>query len=390
MLQEFAESKIRNYQLLVEFHAGRISRENLLSSELPPYILNFFRNYTTNENYPLNKNLFDDILRKAVIFNINHIIKPCNTILKFLFGEVESRQSDFIAHRLSYFEFYGYYTETILRLTTSESIITRETIEELLSNINSKIYEEISSDDGKNSRGNLIKLLFYFFCESGQTKNLLIPTKVLSDFLKDKGFNELAEKADSFFSREIYFQEAVELINPLKKKPPPAESSVDITEEEVIEIVKKAKADLMNQESSDKDIGKTFVKNFKEKSEPFIKNKNQYVSENYSEELIFAAKLNEISESINRQPEISDSEKKLKLINELFCEETYRKRIIKKIFSKNHDLFLKTVSDLINTENWNSAVKIIEKIFETAKVNYLSDEAVKFVDIMESYFENRR
>lgn len=391
MLQEFAERKIRDYGSLVEFHAGRISRDRLLSSELPPYILNFFTNYTSNENFPLNRNLFEDILRKAIIFNINYIIKPCNTIMKFLFGEVESRHSDFIIHRLSYFDFYAYYTERIFQLADSSNLVTKNAVQEILNVINNKIYEEISCSDGEDSRKNLIKLLFYFFCENIERKNLSVPTKILSDFLKDKGFLELANKANSFFSKDIYFQEAVELINPLKKKSPKPVSDVDITEQEVIEIIKKAKSELMNQESSDKDIGKTIAKKLTEKQSGSKKQKNDInnFSENYSEELIFATKFNEITKSITKPPQPSKEEIKIKLINDLFCEETYRKKIIKKIFSKDSELFIKTVSELLEQKNWEDAVKIIENIFDKAKIDFFSDEAIKFVDIMESFYENR-
>ena len=37
-------------------------------------------------------------------------------------------------------------------------------------------------------------------------------------------------------------------------------------------------------------------------------------------------------------------------------------------------------------KNWENAAKKIDEMFSNKRINYLSDEAVKFVDIMQNHF----
>ena len=74
------------------------------------------------------------------------------------------------------------------------------------------------------------------------------------------------------------------------------------------------------------------------------------------------------------------------LINNLFCEETYRKKIIRKLFSKEENRFKTFIASVLQQNNWNDAVSIVEEFFNKRKINYYSEEAVKFVDILHSYF----
>jgi hypothetical protein len=395
MLHEFAQKKFRSYESLLEFHAGRITLDKIRSSQLPHYIINFIENYTHSSGYPLEKIHFDEILNKAIIFNINYIIKPCNTILKFLFGSVESRRSEFIAERLKYFQFYGYYTGRIYELVNDQDIISVTQVRQLLNSINLKILQELSDPDDDVSRKNLIKLLFFYFHDEDKNRiNLSIPTKILSLFLYDKGFYDLKNKADNFFSDEIYFQEAVELINPRKAIKKSKESDIDISDDKLNEIISRAKSVLMNNDLSDIEIGNMRRKSHEDIPDFEINDDRDNVSgreaisvssidhslsEYYSEELIFASKFPEI-------PEISDEEKKHMLIDELFCEQTYRNKIIKHIFRGSEDLFREKISVILDQEDWSKVTEIITDLFGTNKVDYLSEEAVKFVDILQDHF----
>ncbi|KAK3582626.1 hypothetical protein CHS0354_024180 [Potamilus streckersoni] len=58
-----------------------------------------------------------------------------------------------------------------------------------------------------------------------------------------------------------------------------------------------------------------------------------------------------------------------------------KKRIIKKVFKKNEDLYLQSIRDLNNIETWQEGVKYIEnEIFAKFKVDIFSDEALLFTD----------
>src|SRR5688572_24349807 len=179
MFQDFAKKKFVDYLALLEFPAGRISFNQLRSSTLPPFIISFFEYYVPKQNVPLDKRDFEEILNKAIIFNINYIIKPKNTILKFLFGDVETRPDHFIRARLKYFQFYGYYITQVTDFININSleVISSNQIEHLINDVNQKLYEEISAAGSDSQRMNLVKLLYYFFHDLGDNNpiNIKIP-----------------------------------------------------------------------------------------------------------------------------------------------------------------------------------------------------------------------
>src|SRR5688572_13190291 len=203
MFQDFAKKKFVDYLALLEFPAGRISFNQLRSSTLPPFIISFFEYYVPKQNVPLDKRDFEEILNKAIIFNINYIIKPKNTILKFLFGDVETRPVHFIRERLKYFQFYGYYVsqiEDFIAINGLE-VVASTHVEHLVNEINKRLLEEISQQGSEPQRMNLVKLLYYFFHDLGDNNpiNIKIPQKILSVYFGDKGYYDIKRRVDGFF-----------------------------------------------------------------------------------------------------------------------------------------------------------------------------------------------
>ena len=64
----------------------------------------------------------------------------------------------------------------------------------------------------------------------------------------------MKSRFDNFFSDEIFIQEAIELMNPGTKKTAKVKSDVGLSEKDVKELVSKAKTNLINMESANKDI----------------------------------------------------------------------------------------------------------------------------------------
>ena len=462
MFQDFAKKKFEDYLALLEFPAGRISFDNVRTSTLPPFIINFIEFYLGDKNTPIDKKDFEAILQKSIIFNINYIVRPKNTILKFLFGEIETRHVDFIMNRLRYFQFYGYYITQITDFINVNSLemVSSEQIEYLINGVNKKIKEEISLSGNDNNRLNLVKLPYYFFHDLDENNpiNIKLPKKILVVFFQDKGFSDIKTRVDNFFSDEIFIQEAVELMNPETKKSPKAKSNVEVSDEKLKEIVSKVKTPITIVETKEEEIPIEIVKNkseeniteeivteeaasnvvtkddfipeeeakslpvFVEKSmvnkqqeqieqpdiqEPRIELPNEEIEklritvidekeaklpkiegnkiiideDIYSDDLMFASQFNDIA-----PPKLTEEEQRAKLINDLFCEETYRRKIIKIVFHKNENLFRDSVASILNESSWEAATPLIEKIFNKEKVDYYNEAAIKFVDIMQSHF----
>lgn len=409
LFEDFANKKFRDYSALVQFSEGKTHLKNIRESSLPPYIINFFECSYKNKPVILNGADFENVLNRAVVFSINYVIKPGNTLLKFLFGYVETRPAGYISERLRYFQFYNYYIEQIENFIIINSPVTISVnqIKRLISNVNIKILEEISVvPNGDSGRLNLVKLLYIFFRDLTLNNpiNIKLPKKILSVFFADKGFIDIKERIDGFFSHEIFIQEAIELMKPAKKKT--ARVKTDADQRRAEQILSDAKKSLINAEASNKDIKIALITDENTpKPEEMIDVKNlagiktireselipgdelekqaDSGEEIYSEDLILEAKLREAA----AEP-LSPEEQKAMLFDELFCEESYRKAILRKIFKWDENTFKEFVMSLLEEDNWESAAKKIDEYYSNNKIKYFSEEAVKFVDIMQYYFEN--
>lgn len=415
MFQDFAKRKFRDYISMLEFPAGRITFEKIWSSPLPPFIISFLENYIPSHNKPIDKKEFEDVLDKAIIFNINYIIKPKSTLLKFLFGGKETRPAAYIQNRLKYFQFYGYYITNIEDFIAANSpeFVSYNQIEHLLNEVNRSLYSEISGQNKTAHRVNLVRLLYYFFHDLGDNNpiNIKLPSKILSSYFADKGFTEIKKKIDGFFSDEIFIQEAVELIDPENKKLPKEAIYDEDTEAQIKSLISKAREDFISKESSDLEIGRILntdepvsedfpeinirlIRQQEAEDSADIRSQNKDAEvitipktaldseEIYSDDLLFASQFSEIVPPV--QP--TGEELRKRLIEDLFCESSYRKKIIKRLFGKNEEEFNLQVNKILDTENWQKASEVIEGIFTDKKVKLYSEEAVKFVDIFQTHF----
>jgi len=380
LFEEFSNKKIAEYLNQVEFSSGKISFRQIQTSSLPDYIIHFCKCSLGQDDF-VTKDELEDLFRRAVAFYINYVLKPKQTILKFVFGEFESRPAEYVTERLKYFQFYEYYPNHLLDFISTNSPLTvsKEQVNFILEQIDKKIYEEITDEANKDSvRLNLLKLIFYFFADLIENKpvNKKLPKKLLSIFLSDKGFKDLKEKADKFFSDEIFIQEAVEL---LKTKPIVVDLSKNKPQDEdVSEYIKDAKK---NVDSGEKiEDTETMIKTIAEekpvvKTEKIISNK-----ELYSEDLLVKSS-DEALVNDNDEQQITT-----KLIEEIFCEETYRKKIIKRLFAKDENKFIEKVKSILESKTWTEASYEIENYFDENKIDFYSPEAIKFVDLLQNHY----
>ncbi|RPI18405.1 MAG: hypothetical protein EHM58_05550 [Ignavibacteriae bacterium] len=403
MFEDFEKRKFNEYIKLIEFSSDKTTFQIIRSSGLPPYIINFFDCFIQKKQVPISRQEAEDILHKSIVFNINYVIKPKSTLLKFLFGEVETRPADYINERLRYFQFYSYYTDHIIEFIAINSlyVVSVNQIEHLINEVNKKILTEVISVRGETNRFNLIKLLYYFFLDLGPNNpiNIKLPKKILSVFFQDKEFAEIKSRIDGFFTDDIFIQEAIELIKHVEKKQVIKD---DKEEQERLKVFfETAKTNLLNKDSSEKDIRKTVrqdedIKQDTNVSELKSENELQFTDELkdkklefeekiYSNDLEFAARLQDAVPPVEKTKEETDDIK----TDEVFCEESYKKKIVKKIFNKDEADFKKTTAKILNSPDWESATYLIEELFVQNKVNFYSEEAVKFVDIIENYFTKK-
>jgi hypothetical protein len=409
LFEDFAKKKYGDYISLIQPSGENVYLKQIRDSALPPFIINFFERTYRGVHGSIKEDEFKDTLNRAVIFSINYVIKPKNTLLKFLFGEYETRPADYIQERLGYFLFYNYYInhiENFINLNSPETVSVNQ-VEHLVNVVNKQILDEISNpSNGDAQRLNLVKLLYIFFLDLAENNpiNIKLPKKILSAFFKDKGYAELQNRIDRFFSEEIFIQEAVELMKPKQKKTVIKETEAEINEK-AKKIISKAKTALISAEASNKDIERalqadaalpgpedimspeniTEIKTIRESDMIPDKLKNKKIElgdELYSHDLILESQL----KGTEIPPPLSGIEINEKLFDELFCEQAYRRKILKKVFAKDENFFREFVFELLKQQNWKKASRKIDEMFTAKNINYFSEEAVKFVDIMQYYF----
>lgn len=407
MFEDFEKRKFNEYIKLIEFSYDKTAFQIIRSSNLPPYIINFFDCFIQKKNNPISKEEAEDILHKAIVFNINYVIKPRATLLKFLFGDVETRPADYINDRLRYFQFYSYYIDHIIEFIAINSlyVVSSNQISHLIDEVNKKILSEVISAKGEANRFNLIKLLYYFFLDLGPNNpiNIKLPKKILSVYFLDKEFIEIKNKIDAFFADDIFIQEAIDLMKNAGKKPAVKDGKAD--EEKLKEFYEKAKTNLLNKDIPDKEIQKPGIQaeaDNKEANVSELKNEQElqipgdlkdkeinFEEKIYSDDLEFAVRLQQAVPSVEKTQEELQEELDEGKIDRVFYEQSFRKKIIKKIFNKDETDFKKTSAKILNSPDWKSATHLIEDLFVKNKVNFYSQEAVKFVDTIENYFSKK-
>jgi hypothetical protein len=402
MIQDFAKRKFDEFIAMVEFPAGRISIQNILNSNLPVYISNFIINCPADKNLPINKNDFENYLNKSIVFNINYIIKPKNTILQFLFGELETRPASYIFNRLQFFQFYEFYITSIKNFINVNNlqVASRTQIEHLINEINKIILDEINNDESGVHQLNLIKLLYYFFYDLTENNpiNIKLPKKILSAFFADKNFTEIKSRIDSFFSNDIFIQEAVDLMKPDFINPKHTAKQYTEIDEKVDVFIKQAKEKIINSNQTENDIEKVIadeelnqeiniklVREHTKEDNSKIHNyeKLSFDEKLYSDDLIFETQLPQI----NTQIENKNKDKFSNIIDELFYKTNYKKKIIKRIFKNNEDNFNSFIKKIIEQNSWQTASELLNDYYYNNKINLFSEEAVNLVDIIESYFK---
>jgi hypothetical protein len=329
--------------------------------------------------------------------------------------------------------------------------ISRNQIEHLIKEINGKILQEINNPVNSDTQKlNLIKLLYYFFLDltDNNPVNIKLPKKILSVFFQDKGYTDIKKRIDDFFSDEIFIQEAIELLKPVKVKDKAAETEIEeLDDAELKKLIDRAKSSLLSSDTYDKDISKALNITLKteiitkpaEKLEPVMAHENTAVEQEATpEKSAITEPADRLSISISTEPaekkgiikDISDlksepannvelldkkiemdekiysddlkfqsqlrdaipdepvtaEEAKLRRLNEIFCEETFRKRIIKKLFNRNEKKFISTVSSILEFPTWKEASGFIGDYFDRNKIKYFSEESVKFVDLIENHY----
>jgi hypothetical protein len=412
LFEDFAKKKYGDYISQIQPAGEKVYLKQIRDSALPPYIINFFEKSHKGIQGFITEEEFKNTLNRAVIFSINYVIKPKNTLLKFLFGDFETRPADYIRERLGYFLFYSYYInhiENFINLN-SPATVSFNQVEHLVNVVNRQILAEISNpSNGDAQRLNLVKLLYIFFLELAENNpiNIKLPKKLLSAFFRDKGYTELQNRIDSFFSEEIFIQEAVELMKPRLKKTANKETEAEINEK-AKKIISKAKTALINAEASNKDIERalqadsivpgpedimsrkkiTEIKTIRKADTiqgEIEEKKIELGDELYSHDLILESQLG----GAEIPPPPSENKLNEKLFDELFCEQSFRRRILKKVFGRDEKFFREFVYGLLKQESWKKTSMKIDEMFTLKKINYFSEEAVKFVDIMQFYFTDR-
>jgi hypothetical protein len=352
--------------------SGIITLREILAADIPTAIKAFFRkdveanlhteilNYRSKSkftfNHPEVKNLQDQInvilileyrfptaefhkrLDEVVHMIINYLVRPQWTLTNVLFEHDEVITVEKLNDLLGLFHPYEYLQE-IIGYYVKEKNITSLTRDEFKTLVWKADGEYMRRRNGCEAAGALAPL-YTFFDFPEMTGNNPIPIRAITKFFEDKGLHTVVPRLEG-------------------------------------EIV-QGKNELRQSELS------TILDDLHNSLGSFIVEKSEV--EDSHEEKKSSVKIEESPATEEISP---PSSLEGKFLSENIFTDSERRRIIRKIFKDDEQLYGKTITALTGCTTWKQASKVIDEVFITFNIDPYGGEAEKFTStIMKQFYRS--
>jgi len=314
-----------------------------------------------NLNSIINTDILNRIIDKSVKLQFNYTIRPKWTLINYIFGKMESAPVDSVRNKLSIFQFYRYYLDTILnyikdRPVQDNIIITKSRVKNLLEETDTIIHDKLLTNPSSIKVKNFFLQLFRIkYDDISQPKlNDTIPFGFIRIFLEDKTFYGVLDRFMQFCNY---------LYEDISEK----ESLYDSKEIQLKDIIKVITGQVKVEEAEMKYIT------------PDINNDYLFLLEDAFEE---KKKKTTIK---TEQKDKAQSGLEKREITDIFTK-TEIEKVQKKIFKNNKLLLYEFFELLKNCKNWDEATEKLKTLFENNDVKLYDEDVVNFVDKLNNYF----
>lgn len=372
MFEDFVEKKIASEIEIIK-KLPVLNKENLLKSGLSE----FSKNYLLTESaFNQNQEEISKNLEKSNKLYFNYTLRPKWTLLAFLFNNFESRPPEDILHKLDYFPFYKFYTDSIKNFLSKNAqiFITKNEIRAIIDETDKIIFEKLTGDITNDKIKNIFKQLFILKYNDEAELNLesSVPFSFIKIFLTDKLYDDLLKKFSILpgirEDQEISLKDIIKIMSDKyskSEKEPPKVSDIKPESAPLKEVKKVEKSEKVKPEK---------IQIVKQK-EPVTEKKI------YSEELLKAGE----KESSQINTGILNSASSANNIKNLIPGKLDEK-ITNMIY--NSDLIDKSKSfNKLNTyKTWLEASEHLKDIFKKNNVDIYHKEVIQFINILQEYY----
>lgn len=373
MFEDFVEKKVQSEIAIIKKLPG-LNKDNLLKSSLSEFSKNFL---LTESAFDQSQEEISKILDKSNKLYFNYTLRPKWTLLAFLFNNFESRPPEDIIHKLDYFPFYKFYTDSIKNFLSKNAqiFITKNEIRAIIGETNNIIFEKLTADISNDKIKNFFKQLFSMKYSDETDLNLesSVPFAFIKIFLTDKSYDDLLKKflilPGMREDQEMSLKDIIKIMSDKYSKP----------EKEALPEPEKKSAPAPSPES--KESGKA------EKRQPEntqTDKKKEPVSEKkiYSEELLKAGQ-KEASRINSGSLKTVISEEGIKKLFSVKLDEKITEVIYKSDLIDKSKSFLK-----LNTfKTWLEASEHLKGIFKKNSVDIYNKDVIQFINILEEYYK---
>ncbi len=408
MIESLAKDKFHQEKDKIK-NIANLSLQTIRKSTLLPFVKKFI---LVKAKEITNEDTLNTLIAKAIKLDINYTLRPKWTLINYLFVGADSKNIEEILRKIKIFQFYSYYTDLITDFVNDKSIsyITIGKVRELIDEVNSVLYEKLTTDVTSIKIRNFFLQIFKLKYQQNSdiTLSSSIPFQYLRLFLEDKSFDDILEKFHII--DRISDGIELELKTIIKVLTDKYSGSLDehFPLEEIRETKEEKKKDVIDIDletkfpSKEKEIIEVDIKDKKaEKESVYSKDRRQAKRESIKVEKSKEDKPQKIKNKFSdtgkqRIPLPSKSHTSEKDI--LFHKKERIKRLFKKdelfhiakrVFRSSKLSMYKSFNELEEIDSWEEAAEFLKVLFVKNNVDLYHKDVVLFVDVLNNYFSRK-
>lgn len=336
------------------------STEGIAKSELSLFTKGFVNVETGGQN--INPEILNNLIEKSVKLNLNYTLRPKWTLINYIFGKLDSVTTAVALRKLEIFRFYKFYEESVRKYVKENNplALTKKKASALFDDADTVLHDRLLTNPTAVKTKNFFIRIFRlkYGDDSDISLNSSVPFGYVRIFLEDKSFYGLLEK-----------------FNVIKKLH-------DGKELELKDIIKIVSGKFITGEESLTDIAvkpDDAYDNTAEEDYSYI-SASEEMAKTFEEEGIV-----EDDETVAEKK--FQPENEIKLLKLFSREET--ERILKKVFANNRIRMYESMNEITEKENWSDAAEKLKDIFLENKVNIYNKDVIRFVDVINDYFNKK-
>jgi hypothetical protein len=389
-VKHYFDQEVENWIIEEEAKFESSDRFDYDMPEVRVKIDQIFDHLKNSATFDLNK--FNQLLERAVKLEKDFTVRPQQTMANFLFKDKSTIRTKEVNDTLRYFFVYTYYKEKLTEYFNLKYLqeINIEQFKVLVKEIDDKMFAANMVDESLK----MIRVIADFI-NIGSSNTDIIPLELIISAFKDRGitaFAELFEKVEADGKTELSFTEIEELIrNGISTEE--AESPVEDVKVDDIDISSVPAPAVVEEEidedddDDDDDEDEEDIVPAPEAAptpEPVVETPASAASDKpfVRETVVNEAAANQLANMVggpkNKGVPLQD-------LNELI-DKKWRKKYIKKLFSKDEAGFVNFISTLNEFSVWKDASLYIEDVFYERDINPYSKEAISFSDMAYNRF----